>query len=49
MGKWSVRITGNVRLIFKPKESGDSITGCEEIEIEGVVDYHGGKESWFIP
>lgn len=49
VGKWSVRITGNVRLIFKPKESGDSITGCEEIEIEGVVDYHGGKESWFIP
>lgn len=42
-GKYSVRITGNVRLIIRPIESGNVI------ELEGVVDYHGGKETWFIP
>ena len=48
-GKYSVRITGNVRLIMKPNETGDAVMICEEIEMEGVVDYHGGKESWYIP
>ena len=47
-GKWSVRISGNVRLIMKPNEKGDAVTICEGIEMEGVVDYHGGKESWYI-
>ena len=48
-GKYSVRITGNVRLIMLPSETGDAVMICEEIEMEGVVDYHGGKESWYIP
>lgn len=47
-GKYSVRITGNVRLIILPSETGDAVMICREIEIEGVVDYHGGKESWYI-
>ena len=48
-GKYSVRITGNVRLIMLPGETGDAVMICEEIEMEGVVDYHGDKESWYIP
>ncbi len=49
LGKYSVRITGNVRLIMKPSDEGDAVMICEEIEMEGVVDYHGGKETWYIP
>ena len=48
-GKYSLRVTGNVRLIIKPNDKGDAVMICEEIEMEGVVDYHGGKESWYIP
>ena len=49
IGKWSLRVSGNARLIIKPSEQGDAIMICEEIEMEGVVDYHGDKESWYIP
>lgn len=48
-GKYSLRITGNVRLIIKPSDDGRAVIVCKEIEMEGVVDYHGGKESWYIP
>lgn len=48
-GKYSVRITGNVRLILKPYDNGKAVMICEEVVMEGVVDYHGGKESWYIP
>ena len=48
LGKYSVRITGNVRLIMKPNDKGDTVMICEELEMKGVVDYHGGKESWYI-
>ncbi len=47
-GKCSVRITGNVRLIMCPNETGYAVMICEEVEMEGVVDYHGGKEKWYI-
>ena len=47
-GKYSIRVTGNVRLIVLPNLSGDSVMICKEIEMEGVVDYHGDKESWYI-
>ena len=45
-GKYSVRVTGNVRLIIQPK--GESVIICEVVEIEGVVDYHGDQETWYI-
>ena len=48
-GKYSVRITGNVRLIIKPDIKNDAVMICEVIKVEGVVDYHGAKESWYIP
>ena len=47
-GKYSVRITGNVRLIIKPADNGNAVMICEVVEMEGVVDYHGGKETWYI-
>ena len=45
-GKYSVHVTGNVRLIMQPK--GESVTMCEVVEMEGVVDYHGDQETWYI-
>ena len=48
-GQYSVRISGNVRLIIKPVTGIQSVMESQEIEVEGVVDYHGGKETWFIP
>ena len=48
-GKYSVHVTGNVRLIVKPCDNGKAVMICKEIVMEGVVDYHGGKESWYIP
>ena len=47
-GKYSVRITGNARLILRPDEMNKAVTICKVIEVEGVVDYHGGKEKWYI-
>ena len=48
-GKYSIRVTGNVRLIVQPSADGKSVVICEEVIVEGVVDYHGGKETWYIP
>ena len=48
IGKYSVRISGNVRLIIKPDETNGALMICEVIEMEGIVDYHGGKENWYI-
>lgn len=48
LGKYSVHVTGNVRLVLMPNETGDAVMICEEISVEGVVDYHGSKESWYI-
>ena len=48
-GKYSVHVTGNIRLILKPNETGDTVMICEEVVVEGVVDYHGGKTTRYIP
>ena len=47
--RYSLKITGNVRLIIEPNATQDTIMICSEIEVEGVSDYHGGKENWYIP
>ncbi len=47
--RYSLHISANVRLIIEPNATQDTIMICEEIEIEGVSDYHGGKENWYIP
>ena len=47
--RYSIRITSNVRLIVELKTTPEMVMNCSELEIEGVCDYHGGKENWFIP
>jgi len=47
-GAYSLHITGNVRMIIRPISQTTQISYCKEVEIEGVVDYHGSKESWYI-
>ena len=46
--RYSLKVTGNVRLIVEPNAKQDTVMICSEIEIEGVSDYHGGKENWYI-
>ena len=36
-------------MIVRPSDDGKEIEICEEIVMEGVVDYHGGKQTWYIP
>lgn len=48
-GKYSLHITGNVRLIIEPSEKGEAVRICEVVQIKGVADYHGDKENWYIP
>ena len=47
--RYSLRVTPNVRLIIEPNATMDAVMICEEIEVEGVCDYHGDKENWYIP
>mgnify|MGYP000000030653 FL=1 len=47
--RYSLRVSANARLIIEPNATQDTIMICEEIEIEGVSDYHGDKENWYIP
>ena len=47
--RYSIRISGNVRLIVEPNATQDTVMICEEIEIQRVSDYHGDKENWYIP
>lgn len=44
----SVRISGNVRMVIRPLIDEGSIEICEVVKMEGVVDYHGGKCTWYI-
>jgi proteic killer suppression protein len=47
--RYSLRVSKNVRLIIEPNATQDTIMICSEIEVEGVSDYHGGKENWYVP
>ncbi len=47
-GKYSLRVNANVRLIIKLNATNDTVMICSEIIIEGVVDYHGEKKTWYI-
>lgn len=50
-GCYGVSISGNVRLIIKPDIQEfvqEEFMKCIEVEIGGIVDYHGGKENWVI-
>lgn len=47
--RYSIHVAANVRLIVEPNATQDTILICTEIEVEGVSDYHGSKENWYIP
>lgn len=47
--RYSIRVTGNVRLIVALNAAQDTVLICTELEVEGVSDYHGDKENWYIP
>ena len=46
--RYSLRVSPNARLIVEPDASLESIIICGEVEVEGVCDYHGKKENWYI-
>lgn len=46
--RYSLRVSGNVRLIIEPQTEPGEIMICSVVEIEGVSDYHGSKETWYI-
>ena len=47
--RYSLRISANARLILEPDATEETVMICTEVEVEGVVDYHGDKDNWFIP
>ena len=49
IGKYSLHISGNVRLIIVPVGEGEDVMEYSVVELKGVVDYHGTKETWYIP
>ena len=46
---YSLHVTANVRLIIELNATEDTVKICEEIKVEGVSDYHGDKNNWYIP
>lgn len=46
--RYSLHVAPHVRLIIEINAAQDMVMLCEEIEVEGVTDYHGSKENWFI-
>ena len=46
---YSLHVSANVRLIIELNATQDTIKICEEIKVEGVSDYHGRKDNWYIP
>lgn len=47
--RYSLYIAPHARLILEPNADEDTVMICTEIEVEGVSDYHGSKENWYIP
>ena len=45
--RYSVRVNANVRLVMRLMPD-DRVEDCEKVYIEGVMDYHGSKENWYI-
>jgi len=46
--RYSLHVAAHVRLIIEPDATSDTLMICSEVEIEGVGDYHGGKDNWYI-
>ncbi len=49
---YGISITANYRIVIEPlgtKLDLESLKNCKELNIKGVLDYHGGKNEWIIP
>lgn len=46
--RYSLRVSPNARLIIELDSTNETIMICKELEVEGVCDYHGSKENWYI-
>ena len=46
--RYSLHVAPHVRLIIETNATQNTVMICSEIEVEGVSDYHGSKENWFI-
>lgn len=46
--RYSLHVSANARLIIEPNATQDTLMVCSEVEIEGVSDYHGDKDNWYI-
>lgn len=46
--RYSLHVASYIRLIIELNATQDTIMICSEIEVEGVCDYHGSKENWYI-
>ncbi|MCD7863305.1 MAG: hypothetical protein LUG61_07305 [Lachnospiraceae bacterium] len=46
--RYSLHVAANVRLILEPAADQNTVMICTEIEVEGIGDYHGRKENWYI-
>lgn len=47
--RYSLHVSPNARLILELNAEQDTVLICDEIEVEGVSDYHGSKDNWYIP
>ena len=47
--RYSLHVAPNVRLVIEPNATQDTVLICSEIEVEGVCDYHGDKDNWYLP
>lgn len=45
---YSLHISASARLIIELDATQETVKICEEIEVEGVNDYHGEKNNWYI-
>lgn len=46
--RYSLHVSANARLIIELDATKETVKICTEVEVEGVSDYHGDKENWYI-
>lgn len=46
---YAIHVAPHARLILELNAAQDTVMICSELEVEGVSDYHGSKENWYIP
>lgn len=51
-GLYAIEINAHTRMIIKPVAedlSAEALSKCDKVIIEGIIEYHGGKDEWLIP